>query len=42
MNFELSIMNFEFLPTLPWDSESGCGNDSKFKIQNSEFDRAGR
>ena len=42
MSFEFSIMNFEFMPALPWDSESGWENDSKFKIQNSKFDGAGR
>ena len=42
MNFEFSIMNFEFPSALPWESESGWENNSKIKIQNSKFNRAGR
>jgi hypothetical protein len=42
MNFEFSIMNFEFPPSPPQEFDGGWGNNSKFKIQNSEFGWAGR
>ncbi len=42
MSFEFSIMNFEFLSVLPWDSISGWDYNSKFKIQNSKFEHARR